>query len=185
MCPIYTYDIYTRAIYYLDHPSNRANQTNWSNPVCPRSRTSVKARARAFNRVDQLHALWSSWWGPDRADRPRERRSPCDLVIFRCRSVILLYRQPFCCNELSHFTSLISTIFLQWTHPFCQSELSHFVRHSRNFCLVILLQWTLPFLLHCESFYDFATVVSIILLILFLILSTIFAILLSHFVTLL
>jgi hypothetical protein len=25
---IYTYDIYTRAIYHLDHPSNRANQTN-------------------------------------------------------------------------------------------------------------------------------------------------------------
>jgi hypothetical protein len=92
---------------------------------------------------DRHCALRPSWRGPDRADRPRERPSPRDSVIFSLSlshstissAILVHWTQPFCCNELDHFTLLNSVnfaiflsyfmILLQYTQSFCDL-VSHF-----------------------------------------------------------
>jgi hypothetical protein len=64
------------------------------------------------DRANQLCTTRRSRHSPDRVDRPLAHPISRDSAIFRCRSVILLYCQLFCCNELSHFTSLDSAILV-------------------------------------------------------------------------
>jgi hypothetical protein len=48
---------------------------------------------------------------------------PCDSTIFCFRSVILLYRHPFCYNELNHF---IRYFWYFCSKSFFYSKLNHF-----------------------------------------------------------
>jgi hypothetical protein len=111
----------------------------------------------AYDRADRLHVPRPSRRGLDRVDRPHACPSPCNSVIFCYCSVILLYS---------------SAILLQWTHSFYFIELSHFSILNP----AILPESTQPF---CQtvlkfSLSHFAAVNS-----------SIFAILLSHFLVLL
>jgi hypothetical protein len=105
---IYIY-IYTHTLYitWTNQRTKQPSQTNRARALVPHAPVSVSSRAPTlFFRPAPLHTLRSSRRGPDRADRRRERRPLVAQSFFRCRSVILLYRQSFCCNELIHFTSL-------------------------------------------------------------------------------
>jgi hypothetical protein len=100
----------TLYIYAIHHPGPSPTPTNRSidrvrgtharpNPTC------------AHASQTPLHALIESM-RPDRVDRPHAQSTPCNSAIFWCRLVIPLYRQSFCCNKLSHFSSLNSAILL-------------------------------------------------------------------------
>jgi hypothetical protein len=135
--------------------------------IQPRARAWVEVRARPFTRADRLRGTRPSRWGLDQVDRPRAHPTSRDTSIFQCRSVIALYRQPFCCNELIHFSTVLSyfiillSTLVQWTLPFfyniqlfywtqslCYSELSH---------LLSLYYITQPFYYSAQAFYDFVS----------------------------
>jgi hypothetical protein len=110
-----------------NQPSNRATQTNWPNhaSVCRsnvmRVRVSVEAHVPVHRleppRVPLLEPISSVRpdWADDAPIKPIDPASTHPHVTqscLRCPSVIRLYCQRFCCNELNHFTSLNSAILL-------------------------------------------------------------------------
>jgi hypothetical protein len=107
---IYIYDYLL--VYHLNQPTNRAKPTACASVegrARPHPHASVESHAPT-HRSKPVHLTEPI--GSARFDRADETPiEPTDLTstrshvtqsFFRCRSVILQYRQPFCYNELSH-----------------------------------------------------------------------------------
>jgi hypothetical protein len=98
-------------VHLQDHPtSHRPSQPRVRlNPACAHTSDSILrgTEPRARPRPSQSAACAPiEPTRPDRAVDPMCALNLCESAIFHGHSVILLYHQPFCYNELSHFTSL-------------------------------------------------------------------------------